>query len=60
MAERKTTRNTLIDKFLREGTLNTAQIVTAVRLEFPDAPEAAVKRQVYSRRHIVKSQTATA
>jgi hypothetical protein len=53
---RKTTRNSLVVQLLREGR-TTDEIVTEVLRVFPDAPEANLRRQVYSRRHSLKAQT---
>lgn len=53
--ENKNTRNAVIDRLLTEGSA-TEQIVEAVLKEFPTAPLAAVKRQIYSRRNSLKSR----
>jgi hypothetical protein len=57
---RKTTRNSLIVQLLRDGR-STDEIVAEVLRVFPNAPEASLRRQVYSRRHGLKTlETATA
>lgn len=51
------TRNSIIDSLLSQGK-NTEEIVAEVAKSFPDAPEANVRRQIYSRRNSLKSKTA--
>lgn len=50
------TKNSVIDQSLQNGE-TTEQIIARVLKVFPEASLSALKRQVYSRRHVNKSRT---
>jgi hypothetical protein len=50
------TKNSIIDASLTRGE-NTEQILAKVVKAFPQAVLSAVKRQIYSRRNVLKTRT---
>lgn len=49
------TKNSVIDQMLEAGS-STEDILEAVQKQFEGAEVASVKRQIYSRRHVLKTR----